>query len=233
MLISGIEKFSMIDYPGKISCVIFTLGCNMRCGFCHNSDFVLPEKVKEMSGNLIAQEAFFKFLETRIWLLDGVSICGWEPTLQKDLIMFCRRVKDMWFSVKLDTNGRDPELLKKLIDSKLIDYIAMDIKNPLWKFDEITGVDEDEIPYHKSIELLLKSDIDYEFRTTVIQWVHTQEDIESIAKSLPWAQNYYLQNYRAGKTLQPDFIGTSFNEYQLEEFKKIASKYVIKVWIRN
>ncbi len=183
--------------------------------------------------NLIAEAAFFKFLESRKWLLEGVSICGWEPTLQKDLYVFCKKIKSMWFLVKLDTNGRDPEVLERLLDDKIVDYIAMDIKNPLWNFSQITWVSENEENYKKSIQILLKSEIDYEFRTTVIKKFHTLENIENIAKNIYWAKNYYLQNFRPGKTLDPNFEGEWFTMDELSHINEIVSPYVKNSWIRS
>lgn len=233
MQISGINKFTMIDFPGKIACVIFTPGCNFRCGFCHNPEFVLPELLKDNIKSLISEKAFFNFLEKRKGLLDWVSICGWEPTLQKDLANFCKKIKEMWYAIKLDTNWRSPEIIKKLLDEKLVDYIAMDIKNPPWKISEISQVTIDESPYLESINLLLNSNIEYEFRTTVIKKVHTSDDIENISKYINWAKNYFIQNFKKQKTLNPNFNWESFLEFELKEFQNIASKYITKVEIRD
>ena len=233
MLISWINKFSLIDYPWKTSCIIFTPGCNFRCSFCYNSEFVLPEKLKEVYNNIISEKAVFNFLEKRKWLLNWVSICGWEPTIHNNLPEFCKKVKEMWFFVKLDTNGQSPEMIKELLDKKLVDYIAMDIKNEVWKFSESIWVELDEKPYLESIKLIMNSDIDYEFRTTVIKGVHNKKIIENIAKYIIWAKTYYLQNYKLAKTLDPDFKWESFSENELEKFKNIWEKYIEKVWIRN
>lgn len=233
MQISWINKFSMIEFPDKVSCVIFTPWCNLRCLFCHNPEFVLPELIKNNIESLISEDAFFKFLEKRKWLLDWVSICGWEPTLQKDLPWFCKKLKGMWFAVKLDTNWRYPEVIKDLLEKKLIDYIAMDIKNPFSKYEAITWVKEDTKKYLESIKIILSSGINYEFRTTVIKWVHDIEDIEDIVEIISWAKNYYLQNFRTWNTLKKDFEWKSFSKLELEEFKKIAEKYISKVGIRK
>lgn len=233
MQISWINKFTLIDFPGKIACVIFTPGCNFRCAFCHNPEFVLPENLKDIMGNLISEEAFFSFLEKRKWLLDWVSICWWEPSLQKDLVLFCEKVKSMWYAVKLDTNGQNPKVIQKLIDKNLINYIAMDIKNPPWKFGEIAWVELDEKPYLESIKILLNSNIDYEFRTTVIKWIHTKNDIEEISKYIAWAKKYFIQNFKKWKTLEANFSWESFSELELEEFLKIALKNMNNVEIRN
>lgn len=230
MLISGIKKTTLLDYPGKVSCIIFTAGCNLRCQYCHNSEFVLPEKIK-LIKDFIPEEIFFNFLKTKIWLLDGVVICWWEPTLQKDLEPFCQKIKDMWFLVKLDTNWQNPEILKKLLEKNLLDYIAMDIKwdyenleNLIWKYDQQK--------YFESIKLIKNSDIDSEFRTTLIKNYHSLDDFETVVKQITGAKKYFLQNYKWGNTLQEDFDGKSFLSWELIDFKNIALQYVEKCTIR-
>ena len=233
MLISWVNKFSLIEYPGEISCVIFTPGCNMRCKFCHNDEFVLPEKLKTVMNNLIPEEVFFNFLKDRKHALTGVSICGWEPTVQKDLIDFCRKIKSMWFKVKLDTNWRDSKIIKELIDEELVDYIAMDIKHIIPKIDDLVWIKIDKWEYLKTIEIIINSNIEHEFRTTVIKWVHDEESIEEMSKLIEWSNNYYLQNFRKEKTLDPNFKWLPFKSKELEKFKKIAEKYINNVWIRT
>jgi pyruvate formate lyase activating enzyme len=233
MQISWINKFTLIDFPWQISCIVFTPWCNFRCGFCHNSEFVLPEKLKLVYENIISEKAVFNFLELRKWSLTWVSICWWEPTLQNDLIDFCVKVKKMWYLVKLDTNWRDPKKIKELIDKKLVDYVAMDIKNEIWKFSISAWVDLDEKPYLKTIKLLLDSDIDYEFRTTVVKWVHNEKTIENITKYIFWAKQYSLQNFKWWNLLDENFEWESFFPSELEIFKKIAEKNIKKVLIRN
>jgi len=233
MHISWINKFSLIEYPGQISCIIFTPGCNFRCPFCHNSEFVLPEKLKFIYKNLIDERAILNFLEQRKWLLTWVSICWWEPTLQEDLVDFCKKIKEMWFFVKLDTNGRDPEKIKELIEKWLVDYIAMDIKNDVWNFSETAGVLIDEKPYLECIALIMNSSIDYEFRTTVIKWIHNIKTIENISKYITWAKNYYIQNFKWWYTLDENFSWEAFNENELNEFKSISEKYINSVKIRT
>jgi len=233
MKISWINRFTLIDFPWQTSCIIFTPWCNFRCGFCHNSEFVLPEKLKEILKNLIPEKVIFNFLRERKWLLSWVSICGWEPTIHKDLPEFCKKIKDMWFLVKLDTNGQSPEIIKELLEKKLVDYIAMDIKNEIWKFSESAGIQLNEKPYLESIKIILNSNINYEFRTTVIKWVHNKKIIENITKYISWAKNYYLQNYKWWNPLDPNFIWESFTTNELNEFKNIWKKYIINVWIRN
>lgn len=258
MLISWIQKTTLLDFPGKVACIIFIAGCNLRCSYCHNSEFVLPEKIREIK-DFIPEEIFFNFLKTKIWLLDGVVICWGEPTLQKDLESFCQRIKDLGFLVKLDTNGQNPEILQRLIDKKLLDYIAMDIKwdyenieDLLWvwkwksKFSEARTVwAESEFhseqnldfyfhkkPYLESIEIIKSSPVDYEFRTTLIKNYHSLEDFENVMKQISWAKKYFLQNYKWWNTLIKNFDGESFLEKELIDFKNIAVKYVEKCIIR-
>ena len=179
MLISWIQKTTLLDYPGKVSTIIFTPWCDLRCKYCHNSQFVLPELLKSFK-TYIPEEVFFNFLNTKIWILDWVVICWGEPTLQKDLVEFCEKIKKLWFLVKLDTNWRDPEMLKKLLDKNLVDYIAMDVKTTEDKFQNLTWIKPDFKKYLQSIEIIINSNIDYEFRTTVVKWYHKKEDIEKI-----------------------------------------------------
>lgn len=233
MQISWINKFTLIDFPWQVSCIVFTPWCNFRCGFCHNSEFVLPEKLKLVYKNIIPEKAVLNFLELRKWSLTWVSICWGEPTLQNDLINFCIKVKKIWYLIKLDTNWRDPEIIKELIDKKLVDYVAMDVKNEIWKFSISAWIELDEKPYLETIKLLLNSDVDYEFRTTVIKWVHDENTIENITKYISWAKQYSLQNFKWWNSLDENFEWESFFPSELEIFKKIAEKNIKKVLIRN
>lgn len=236
MNISGIQKSTLVDYPWHVACVIFTQWCNFRCPFCHNPECVLPEKMKLFQNDLIPEEAFFNFLETRKWFLDGVSICGWEPTLQPDLYDVAKKIKDMWFKIKLDTNGRDYKIVKRMIQDWLLDYVAIDLKQAIYSYDDAVGVHQNSwfyLSYQKLLQILLEGNIDYEYRTTVIKWMHTSNDIESMAHYIRWAKHYYLQNYIWGNTLDPSFWGQPFTEDELDEFKKVAEKYVQHVGIRK
>lgn len=235
MLISSVNKSTFIDFPWKVACIVFTVGCNFRCPFCYNPECVIPEKINQIKDEFIPQEVFFNFLKSRIWILDWVSICGWEPTLQADLYDFVKRIKTLWFLVKLDTNWRDYDIVKKLVDEKLIDYVAIDFKNPAKKYGKLVWIDVDDSflsNFNKILNLLITSDIDYEYRTTLIKWHHTEEDVEEISKHLTWVKNYYLQNYVSWKTLDPDFVWASFTDKELYEFQQIASKYVKNCQIR-
>jgi len=190
MKIGGLQKVTLIDYPGKIACTVFLSGCNFRCPFCYSPELVLPEKIKKHPS--IKERDFFDFLSEKRGLLDGCVICGGEPTIYgEELINFCKKIKEMGFSIKLDTNGSNPDVLTKAIP--LIDYIAMDIKSPLdQRYKEFSVIDcLDRIK--ESIEIVKKSGIDYEFRTTITN--HSVDDILEIAEYLSPAKRYYLQRF--------------------------------------
>jgi pyruvate formate lyase activating enzyme len=231
MLISWIQKTTLLDYPWKVATIIFTAWCNLRCQFCHNSEFVLPEKIK-LIKDFIPEEIFFNFLKTKIWLLDWVVICWWEPTLQQDLIEFSKKIKSLWFLIKLDTNWRKPKMLKELLKNNLVDYIAMDIKDDFNSWQDLVWINENIQNYLESIEIIKNSNIDYEFRTTLIKNYHTQEKFENILKYILWAKKYYLQNYKWWNTLNPYFNGKSFTFEELTYFKNIALKYIENTFIR-
>jgi pyruvate formate lyase activating enzyme len=235
MLISSVTKSTFVDYPWKVACIVFTVGCNFRCPFCYNPECVIPEKIQQIKNEFIPDDTFFNFLKTRIWILDWVSICGWEPTLQVDLYDFIKRIKGMWFLVKLDTNWRDYDLVKKLIDEKLVDYIAIDFKNSPNKYEQTIWINLDKSftdNFNKILNLILTAGIDYEYRTTLIKWYHTKIDVEAISKYLSWVKNYYLQNYISWKSLDPNFQWSSFSEKELHEFQQIALMYVENCQIR-
>ena len=190
MKIGGLQKVTLIDYPGKVACTVFLSGCNFRCPFCYSPELVLPEKIKKHPS--IKERDFFDFLSEKRGLLDGCVICGGEPTIYgEELIDFCKKIKEMGFSIKLDTNGSNPDVLIKAIP--LIDYIAMDIKSPLdQRYKEFSVIDcLDRIK--ESIEIVKKSGIDYEFRTTITN--HSVDDILEIAEYLSPAKRYYLQRF--------------------------------------
>jgi pyruvate formate lyase activating enzyme len=201
MEIGGLEKSTLIDYPGRIAATVFLIGCSFRCPFCYSSELVLPEKIKLQPR--ISEKVFFNFLKERQGLIDGVVICGGEPTVQKDLPGFIRKIKDLGYPVKLDTNGSNPEMLEKLIKNGLLDYIAMDVKAPMekQKYNKAAGVKVNLEKIKRSIRLIKGSGIDYEFRTTVIPTIHTREDIIQIAEGIGPAKKYYLQNFRPEKTI--------------------------------
>lgn len=233
MEIGGIQKNTLIDYPGKVACTIFTVGCNFRCPFCYSSELVLPEKIKNQPR--ISEADFFEFLDKRRNLLDGVVICGGEPTIHKDLPQFAKKIKELGFLVKLDSNGSNPEDIKTLIDDGLIDYVAMDIKAPKERYPEVIGgVDIDVTRMAKTVEILKESDIDFEFRTTIVPGLLKKEDIVKIAHWIGPGGKYYLQNFRAEKTIDPKFAKLRpYSDDYLKEIKEAVSSFFDVCEIRN
>ncbi len=234
MLISGIQKFTAIDYPEKIAAIIFTPGCNFRCGFCYNQEFVLPEEIAKIKDNFIPEKAVLNFLKTRVGKIDGVVLSGGEPTLQKDLENFIDKVKELGFLVKLDTNGTDPKILKKLVESKKIDFIAMDIKTSFDNYKSLVGENINLDDIKESMEFLKTNVIPYEFRTTVVGGMHTPEIFEEMGKMLKGSEKIYLQNFRAQTTLDPEFATRkSLTKSEMNEAIKILSKYIGEVSVRG
>lgn len=223
MKLSAIQKFTVLDYPGKVACIAFTPGCNMRCGFCHNPEFVLPEKIRELQADFIEEETFFNFLEKRRGLLDGVVVSGGEPTIWRDLPEFLRHIKERGFLVKLDTNGNHPTMLRKLLEEKLVDYVAMDVKTSLAEYPKLVGGGVKVGNIAESIELLKAAGIPYEFRTTFIKEVHTEEVLRDMAELLSGAERYYLQTFRPGHTLNPVFA--AYHPFFPEEMQELVHRF--------
>lgn len=234
MLISGIQPFTVLDYPEKVSCIVFTPGCNFRCGYCHNPEFVLPEKVAALRSSFIAEEAFFNFLDQRGELLDGVVITGGEPTLMPDLENFIKKIKAKGLLVKLDSNGNRPGVLRRLIDNKLLDYIAMDIKTSLPRYQSLVGKLASENQLAESMALIHDSGLPYEFRTTLVKELHTPNVIEEMCGLLKGKKLLYLQGFRPETTLSPVFASYSaFTTTETEEIAKKFRGFVDEVYIRN
>ncbi len=229
MLIGGFQKFSLIDYPEKICAIVFTQGCNFRCGYCHNPELVKPEKFEIP----ISEKDFFSFLNKRQKKLDAVVITGGEPTLQKDLIPFVKKIKSMGYLIKLDSNGSDSEVLKNIFDLKIIDYIAMDIKAPLKGYFKIINTDIDTKNIKKSIKQIMNSKINYEFRTTVVKDQLFLDDFEKIGKLIKSAELYVLQKFIPTKTNDLKFLKKqTYSDKEFENIKKIMQKYVQKCIVR-
>lgn len=222
MVIGGFQKLTLIDFPGKLAAIIFTGGCSFSCPFCYNSDLVSPAsgapRVK------ISQKSVFEFLKERMGLLEGVVITGGEPTINKELPGLIKKIKKLNYSVKLDTNGSNPKMLEDLIDKELLDYVAMDIKAPRERYSEAAGTKVDIEKIQKSINILKEGKVDYEFRTTIVPYMHKREDLIEMAKWIRGAKRYYLQNFRPGKTINPDFgnIKPYSLEYLLDVQKAIS-----------
>lgn len=228
MHIGGIQKSSLIDYPQMISAIIFTQGCNFKCPYCHN-----PELSKMDSATALAVAPILDFLNSRKGKLDGVVITGGEPTLHKDLPEFIKAVKNMGFSVKLDTNGTNPYMLKELIDSKLIDYVAMDIKAPIKKYSEITCSEVDTQNILKSIGILKTSDIASEFRTTVVKSQLDISDFVKIGKMIEGSEKYYLQRFLPTKTLNKFFMNqTTYSDDEFSPIIETLETYIKQVELR-
>lgn len=220
--IGGIQKFSTVDYPGFSCASIFTIGCNMRCGYCHNPELVLPEQYVDA----IPEEDILAFLQTRVGLLDAVTISGGEPTIQPDLPRFIATIKAMGFLVKLDTNGTNPEMLEQLIEDSLVDFVAMDIKGPLQKYSQISARPVDCGAITRSIGLI-RLGVSHEFRTTIIRTQLTPDDFESIGKLVIGAERYALQNFVPATTLSPQLANAeSFSDEEMGRARRIMNKYV-------
>ena len=212
MLLRGLQKTTLLDFPGKVACTVFTGGCNFRCPFCHNASLI--ENLA--SDERLSEENFFAFLTKRRGLTDGVCITGGEPLLQKDIIPFIERIKSMGFLVKLDTNGSYPEVLEALISRSLVDYVAMDIKNAKDEYLKTAGARTDVLPaIEKSVALLKEGRVPYEFRTTVVRGYHTEETMEKIGAWLGDVPHYFIQNFSdAGEVLTADLSGFAPSELQ-------------------
>lgn len=222
MNVYGLYKMTLLDYPEHLACTIFTGACNFRCPFCHNASLVTHIN----PSTLIPDEDIFTFLSSRVGILEGVCITGGEPTLQPDLLQFIQKVKNLGFKIKLDTNGSNPELLTQLLNQNLLDYVAMDIKNSPTNYEKTIGLQTYDLSNIKaSIALLMKSSIDYEFRTTVVKELHTLKDFLEIADWISNCAHYYLQGFEDSK----DLIGEGYTGYAVEELQAFASKLKEKI----
>ena len=223
MLIGGLQKTTLLDYPEKVAATVFTIGCNFRCSFCHNPDIV------KGIAKVISEDEIIKFLRKRKKLLDAVCVTGGEPTIQRGLISFLKKLKKIGYLVKLDTNGTNPELLQKLIDKKLVDYVAMDIKAPWRKYAKVTCRKIDLPSIKKSVIILKKGNVDYEFRSTVLPALHSPKDIEAMARQIKGTDRYYIQQFQVSDKLVNDDFATerSYTKKQLNEIVQ-----PLKEWFR-
>lgn len=231
MKISGIQKLTLLDYPGKVACTLFTSGCNFRCPFCHNAGLVLPDKLEEAS---ISEDEVMSFLKKRAGMLDGVAITGGEPLLHTDMPEFLEKIKNLGYKIKLDTNGSNPELLSEIVKNKLVDRVAMDIKNAPEEYAQTIGLKSfDFAPVERSKEMLLRGDIDYEFRTTVVKGIHTKESLIGAAKWIEGAKEYYLQQFKdSGNLILPDGLA-AYDEKQMHALADAVRDYVPTVEVRG
>ena len=228
MIIHGLQKMTLLDYPGHVACTVFLGGCDFRCPFCHNYELAVGK-----SPALMDDKEFFSFLSKRKGLLDGVALTGGEPCLRPDLPEFLSSIREMGFAVKLDTNGSHPALLGKILDLGLADYVAMDIKNSPGKYALTAGLPSlDLAPVRESTALLLRSSIDYEFRTTVVDELHAEEDFEEIGQWIAGAKHYFLQPFTDREQVPFEGFHAPSAE-RLKRYEQIAQKYIRDVHIRG
>ena len=230
MVFGGLQKNSLIDYPGKISCVLFVSGCNFDCPYCHN-----PELARGNYPEDITEEYFYNFLEKRKSFLEGVVISGGEPTLCKNLFSLCERIKQSGYPVKLDTNGSRPQTIQKLLDADLIDYIAMDIKTDPWHYSPLIRKECNPDHIRSSIQIIMQSSIPYEFKTTCLKPFVDENIIERIAKLINNAMLYVLQQFHDTGVLHPEFFQNTarrFDDDELLRLQSIAEPWVKKCIVR-
>lgn len=220
MIIKGIQKLTLLDFPGRVACTVFTAGCNFRCPFCHNASLVLGG-----SDGFINENEIFAFLEARRGRLSGICISGGEPTLQPDLARFIRRVKELGYAVKLDTNGYRPEVLRELLSEGLLDYVAMDIKSSRERYSAVAGVEVDVSKIEESAALLMSSGVPYEFRTTVVRELHSAEDFPEIGNWLSGAEKFYLQSF----VDSGDVISDGLNGYDKKDLQELLNLLKVKI----
>lgn len=236
MLIGGLEKLTLLDYPDNLAAIVFTQGCNFRCHFCYNPMLVWPRseqlapdgKDKEKGYPLILEEDLFLFLQERKGKIDGVVITGGEPTLHSDLPDFIKKIKDMGYLVKLDTNGTNPVMLASLLSDELIDYIAMDIKAPWPKYESVVGVSVNLDNLQKSVKIIMSSGLPYEFRSTLLPEFHQADDIVAMGKMIMGADRWYLQKFKPDTNLvDVEFEGKkTFLDQDLKSFALIGAEFV-------
>ena len=228
MRIAGFQKLTLLDFPNRVACIIFTQGCNYKCPYCHNS-----ELLDINAPALMDVTEFFRFLERRQGLLDGVAITGGEPLLRKDIVEFIKRIREMGFLVKLDTNGNHPDKLGEILDSGLVEYVAMDVKNSKERYGETIGLPQFDIRrVDESIQILLSGKVEYEFRTTVVKEFHDAASFEGIAEWIKGADNYYLQGFVDRETVMYSGLG-AYSKEEMETFQDIVKPHVKHIEIRG
>ena len=230
MFISGLQKLTLLDYPGRVACTVFTAGCNFRCPFCHNAPLVLPGLLRED----FTQEDVLRFLKKRQGVLDGVAITGGEPLIHSQIDDFLKKVRELGFLIKLDTNGSFPEHLIRVVEAGLVDRVAMDIKNAPELYGHTIGIDNyDLAEIEQSRSFLMEGHVDYEFRTTVTKGLHTKESLVSAAKWIEGAKEYYLQQFKdSGNIINIDGL-SAFNESEMHALADAVRAYVPSVQLRG
>jgi pyruvate formate lyase activating enzyme len=228
--IKGFEKASLIDYPGKVCAIVFLPNCNFKCPYCQNPDLInKPDKLTNVS-----EQEIFSVLKDRGKWLDAVCITGGEPCLHVGLPGLCRRVKEAGFLVKVDTNGCNPRMIQKLLDEKLVDYLAMDIKGPIDRYAEIANAPVDLMKIEQSAGIVKSGGVDYEFRTTVLPKLVTEQDLINMGKWLAGSKRFAIQQFRPMKTLDPSYQKEQqYTKQELERFKKLLLPYFQEVELRG
>ena len=227
MNVQGYQKLTLLDFPGRVACTVFTGGCNLRCPFCHNAGLV-----RTPFSSVNSEEELLSYLASRRGLLDGVCVTGGEPLLQPDLPAFLKAVRDMGYAIKLDTNGSLPDKLADLLATGLVDYVAMDVKSSPAGYAAATGREGDFFPFMQSIRLLEESTLPHEFRTTVVKGIHTATEIEALAKLLQGTARYFLQPFRDSGNLLGHGC-SAFSEAEMSAFLDIAKKYIPAAELRG
>ena len=223
MIIKGLQKLTLLDFPDKMACTLFTFGCNFRCPYCHNASLVLSDRA---DNTLLSEEEIFTFLTRRKGMLEGVCITGGEPTLQPDLPQFITRVKEMGYAVKLDTNGSRPEVLRSLVQAGLLDYVAMDIKNSLPLYGVTVGVPGlNTAPLEASMDFLMEDRVPFEFRTTLVRGFHTVESVREMGKRLAGKEKFFLQTFKDSG----DLLGSGMDAFSPTETKALLAALVENV----
>jgi len=229
MKLAGLQKLTLLDFPGHVACTVFTAGCNLRCPFCHNSELVLPER----KPKLMDEEDFFSFLKKRQGILEGVCVTGGEPLIQKDIAPFLARIKDLGYAVKLDTNGCFPQILRALVEQGLVDFVAMDIKNSLARYAQTAGIPAlDLTAVQESVAYLMSGAVDYEFRTTVAAQLHDEESFEDIARWIAGAKRYALQEFKDSGDILTDGLTPCTTE-QMQVFLSVLKPFVPGAFLRG
>ena len=228
MIIKGLQKLTLLDFPGIMACTVFTGGCNFRCPFCHNASLVT-----HIDDETVSEEEIFELLDKRTSILQGVCITGGEPTLQPGLYEFIGKIKEKGYKVKLDTNGYRPEVLKKLVEDNMVDYVAMDIKNSKEKYGLTVGIkDFDITPIEESVEFLKKGKVDFEFRTTIVKEFHEAQDIVAIGEWLRGTKKYFLQGYiDSGDCIENGFEARE--KAEMERFLSLVTPYIPDAQLRG
>lgn len=229
MKIEGLQKLTLIDYPGYVACTVFTHGCNFRCPFCHNAGLVIDKPAEKNSS----EEEFWELLKKRKGILEGVVITGGEPLLQQNIEKFAEKIKELGYKIKLDTNGSFPGKLKLMINEGLVDYVAMDIKNSPAKYSLTAGTPVDLNAVFDSAALLLTGNVPYEFRTTAVNGLHTEEDFIEIGRRIKNAKQYFIQCYKdSGNILSPENLSSPTKE-QAEQYLHAVKQYVPDARLRG